>query len=274
METYSVTTEDGLQLKVNCSGSGSSLVIVHGWINSTDFWTPFIQNASSDFTCYCWNARMHSTSRNISMAQMARDIYSVISQLGLDDVVLMGHSMGALAVWEYISQFGNERISKIVIIDQTPKIITDEDWSLGLYGDFDSDKNRDFIDWLSRDFVSGGLHLGMSAYEMSAEQKAKMQETDLYKARRDFVASLTPEPWIEAWRSLSQQDYRDVLNTIDVPVFLAYGKQCCYYGEKVALFVHENVPDNKLVVYSPATHYPHLEAPDQFYADLKAFVYQ
>ena len=34
----------------------------------------------------------------------------------------------------YVKQFGCDNIDKFCLIDMTPKIVTDENWKLGLYG--------------------------------------------------------------------------------------------------------------------------------------------
>ena len=68
------------------------------------------------------------------MARHGRDIGELLDHLGLDDVTLVGASMGGNAIWAYVDQFGSGRLRGVVIIDQTPKMLNTPDWPYGFYG--------------------------------------------------------------------------------------------------------------------------------------------
>jgi pimeloyl-ACP methyl ester carboxylesterase len=72
-----------------------------------------------------------------TVQRMAQDLRDLLQHFKLSDVTLVGHSMGALTIWEYIRQFGTDGLSRLCLIDQSPKLVTDATWSLGVYGDFD-----------------------------------------------------------------------------------------------------------------------------------------
>lgn len=40
--------------------------------------------------------------------------------LGVQDVTVVGSSMGASTIWSYIELFGNHRLAKAVFVDQAP----------------------------------------------------------------------------------------------------------------------------------------------------------
>ena len=41
--------------------------------------------------------------------------------------------MGGNAIWAYVDQFGSRRLAGVLIDDQTPKMITTDDWPYGFY---------------------------------------------------------------------------------------------------------------------------------------------
>jgi len=47
--------------------------------------------------------------------------------------MLVGQSMGASTIFSYLHQYGEEDVSAVIDVDQTPKIINDEQWKFGMY---------------------------------------------------------------------------------------------------------------------------------------------
>ena len=65
---------------------------------------------------------------------LARDVHGLIEHLKLDRPTIVGWSMGGLTTFEYLRQFGHEHLRSVVLVDQTPRLRTDEAWSMGLFG--------------------------------------------------------------------------------------------------------------------------------------------
>jgi non-heme chloroperoxidase len=79
-----------------------------------------------------------------TVERMARDLKQVIDHVGLKAPLLVGHSMGALTLWQYIVLYGCRGLGGLCIIDQSPKLVTDPGWRLGIYGDFPEARNQAF----------------------------------------------------------------------------------------------------------------------------------
>lgn len=50
-----------------------------------------------------------------TVERMAQDIRSLMAHYDLEYPVLVGHSMGALTVWEYVRQFGCDNIRDSIL---------------------------------------------------------------------------------------------------------------------------------------------------------------
>ena len=74
--------------------------------------------------------------RPVSVERMADDLHDLLDHFRLERPVIVGHSMGALTFWAYIARHGCGRLDRIGVIDQSPRLITDADWRLGIYGDW------------------------------------------------------------------------------------------------------------------------------------------
>jgi hypothetical protein len=45
-------------------------------------------------------------------------------------------------------------LGSIGVIDQSPRLITDADWQLGIYGDWSEARDQDFVAAMRADFVN------------------------------------------------------------------------------------------------------------------------
>ncbi len=71
------------------------------------------------------------------MDRHGADIHDLLTGLELEDVTLVGQSMGGNAIWALLQQFGTGGIRDVVIVDQTPKMLNTADWPYGFY-DYDA----------------------------------------------------------------------------------------------------------------------------------------
>lgn len=268
--------DDGEKLHLKISGDGPPLVLLHGWTSTHRDWNPFIEAFEARFRVYRWDARGHGghglrTGTVPTVARMARDLQNLLDHYRLDQVVAVGHSMGALTLWQYLRDFGAGRLSRLVFIDQSPRLVTDDDWKSGIYGDFDAGRNAAFIGELQRDFAEAVLRLAADGHNERARAKYAENGSGIQTARQRLQA-LEPGPLIECWRSLTAADYRDVLQAIPVPALLVYGGASNFYSTSTAHFVQQRIPDALLHIYDGVDHAPHLWERERFVRDVLDFV--
>lgn len=78
------------------------------------------------------HGRSEKTELGHTVPQYARDLHSFIEYLELDDVVLVGWSMGAFVSWDYVDQFGTDRIHGLVDVDIEATRYQWDDYDYGL----------------------------------------------------------------------------------------------------------------------------------------------
>lgn len=267
--------DDGEKIHVHCAGSGDPIVMLHGWTASHQEWLPFVAELTRQHRVYLWDARGHgghalTTPTLPTVQRMARDLRNLIDHYALHDVVLVGHSMGALTIWEYIREHGTAGLARVCLIDQSPKLLTDEEWELGIYGDFDQDKARGFVAELHDDFAEAVLRLG--AYGLNPRARAKYEENaGGWQRMRAALQALNPAPLIEIWKSLTQADYRDVLERIDIPALLIYANESNFYHLGTGHYLRSRIPQAVLHIYEGSDHSPHQWQRERFARDLLAF---
>ena len=162
-------------------------------------------------------------------------------------------------------------LGKLCLIDQSPKLLTADDWTHGIYGNFGVDRNSELVSWLQEDFAEGVLKL--TALGLNERAKAKyLENSSGWERSRAGLRAQNPEPLINCWLSLTAADYRDVLAAIPLPTLLVYGGQSNFYRAETAHYVADNIPNAILRIYEGTDHSPHQWQRERFARELLEFI--
>jgi non-heme chloroperoxidase len=260
-----------------CNGKMPYTVIVlHGWgIGRIAFYQIF-KRPLADFNLYMWDARNHGRSQIRELAtisDLARDLRFFLTDIYQQPypVIAIGHSMGAITLLEYVSDYGTDLISKIVLVDQSPKLITDEKWKLGVFGDFPAEKNEDLIRTYSSDVTKGFDLLGKNflhkEFNQFASLAARISPADIPVFTPEASRGLS-----RIWKSFSTKDYRPVLRSIDVPTLLLYGEKSQFYLSSTGKYMQNNIPGSRLVMFPQGDHSPFFAHEEEFFSTVKSFI--
>jgi pimeloyl-ACP methyl ester carboxylesterase len=272
MQLETINTDDGEQLDVHLSGSGVPMLLLHGWTANHAAWTALVEPLNQHHRLLRPDARGHAGHKlkgneQPDVKRLARDVINLLDHFEIDRVIAVGHSMGALTLWQCIQDFGTDRFSHLCFIDQSPKLLTNETWRGGIYGDFNSITSQRFIDDLETDFVEAVLRLIAFGLNNKARE-TYLRNSSGWRAIRESLRSINPQLAIAIWKSLVAADYRGVLPTIQVPTLLAFGTASNFYNKETAQYVAELLPQARLSFYEHADHCPHLLDPDRFSREL------
>ena len=99
------TSPDGIRIAFEADGSGApGLVFVHGWSCDRTYWANQMRSFAPRHRVVSVDLAGHGESgsgrASWSMPAFGGDVAAVVEQLGLDDVVLIGHSMGGDVIVE------------------------------------------------------------------------------------------------------------------------------------------------------------------------------
>ena len=274
MQTFSA--DDGERLHLRVRGEGSPLILLHGWTSSHAIWNVLPESFQRQHRMICPDARGHGghalqVNRRPDVGRLARDVLNLMDHFGLEQAAVAGHSMGALTLWQFIRDFGGDRISRLCIIDQSPRLVTDAGWANGIYGDFDAARSQRMLDDLKADFAEAVLRL--SAYSLNARSRQTYERDSRgWQQSRRNLRHLDPEPLTAIWESLVKADFRDVLPRIDVPTLLVWGAESNFYTMETAAYLLGHIRQARLKTYEGADHSPQLQQAARFAADLAGFL--
>lgn len=103
--THFTTSPDGIQIAYETRGEGApALVFVHGWSCDRSYWAGQIEPFSREHRVVAVDLAGHGESgvgrEDWTMAAFGGDVAAVVEELELEQVVLVGHSMGGDVIVE------------------------------------------------------------------------------------------------------------------------------------------------------------------------------
>ena len=106
-----IISDDGVVINYYIKGTEKkALVFVHGYSCSSEYWWPQLEYFSKDHTVIAIDIAGHGKSglnrQEYSMDAFGNDVTSVIEHLDLEEVVLIGHSMGGPVVVKAAKNLG------------------------------------------------------------------------------------------------------------------------------------------------------------------------
>lgn len=263
------TTSDNAKIYYRIKGKGKPIIFIHGFSEDHNSFRIQQRALSKRFQTITYDLRGHGLSDRVdyglNLERFALDLKELISLLKLKDVILIGWSMGGSIIFEYIKQFGTKGIEKISLVDISPKTLNDAEWSKGLlHGeykeeDFKSDLDLIHLNWM--DFAERFIQL------MSPSFKEKEFSIALENMGRN-----SPQVMEAMWKSLGEEDYRGVLDKIDVPTLIVFGEKSTFYSMETGKYLKNNIQNSKLVAFENCTHLLVLENPIKFNRVLEEFI--
>jgi pimeloyl-ACP methyl ester carboxylesterase len=98
MPLQKLKISDALELAYSEEGEGETVVLIHGYCGSYQYWDKIIPLLSSQYRIIAVDLRGHGMSsapeESYSMEAMAEDIYRLLEHLEVEQVQLFGHSLG------------------------------------------------------------------------------------------------------------------------------------------------------------------------------------
>lgn len=240
-----LTAADGETITVEVSGAGRPLVLVHGLGGSHHDWDAAVELLAATHRVYTLDLGGHgaraAARRQPTLETMARDIALVIERLSLERPLLVGHSLGALVVMQYLKAHGSDRLAGVCFVDQSPRITTDAQWQLGLFGS------------LTRARLQAALARG-------------------HRLVAHFRHVLGITPLLSIVDSLVDSDFRDVVAQLTLPALVVLGGASHHYGGlPLADYYRATLAGATVTTYPASAHSPHRQQPARFATDLAAF---
>ncbi|MGM0590833.1 MAG: alpha/beta fold hydrolase [Halobacteriota archaeon] len=258
---------NGADLYYEDHGEGQPIVFLHGVMCSLRYFEPQVAGLSNEYRTvavdYRGHGRSEKTEHGHTVAQYARDLHTLLDRRDIEDAVIVGWSMGAFVSWDYVKQFGTERIRGLVDVDIEASRFQ---WDNYDYGLTDLEGLKDTLTLIQEDQQS---FLDRFTEQVFSNPTPEMRTLLFDEATR------TPTPIKSAilFDALTR-DYRPTLSEIDVPMLVCAGTVETRGPRTVESVRHvaDLVPDAEFELFEDSGHCPPLEQPEQFNQVVSRFI--
>ena len=100
-------------------GNGKPLIILHGLFGSGINWNSVGKILARDYTVYIPDQRNHGKSphsHDCSYEHLTQDLFAFYSDNGIDNAVLLGHSMGGKVALKFAFEYP-QMVEKLIVVD-------------------------------------------------------------------------------------------------------------------------------------------------------------
>ena len=204
-------------------GKGKNVVFIHGWPLSGAMWEYQVtQLPQKGMRCITYDRRGFGHSDKpfgpYDYDTLAADLKAVLDGLDLQDVTLVGFSMGGGEIAKYFSLYGGARVSKVVLISAVvPYMLNTPDNPEGvpqemfdkMLKDMTADRPA-FLEAFNKDFF------GVSVMVHPASDALLQQACNA-------AMHASPIATIQCAKSFSSTDFRADVPKINVPTLIIHG---------------------------------------------------
>jgi len=227
MATVTVGSENGndINLYFEDHGSGPPVVLIHGYpLNGRSWERQERALLAAGYRAINYDRRGFGLSSQPTVGydydSFAADLNALLEHLDLQDIVLVGFSMGTGEVTRYLGRYGSARVRKAALLGAIPPfLLQTDDNPEGVPGEvFEGIKAavvkdryayfKDFFDNFYNTDVLGGSRISEQAWQASFNVAAGASPHASYAC-------------VDSWLT----DFRGDLPKIDVPILVVHGTE-------------------------------------------------
>ncbi len=242
-----VLSSDNVTISYHVQGQGKpALVFVHGWCCDKSYWKFQVPQFSKQYKVVTIDLAGHGDSgldrKDYTIEAFGNDVVAVVEKLQLNEVILIGHSLGGLVIIEAARQMPSRVIGCIGAdtLHDIEKVYSNEE-------------NKKFISMLKSDFVGTMQNYFRSAFKTNAKPEVVQRVVDK-------MTSVNPEAGIGVIEHINEYDLKEAVKDIQVPII-------CINSDFIPTKLEANQKYAKIYkvkVIPGVGHFVMMEAPETF----------
>ena len=247
------------EIYVDDIGEGFPLVLVHGFLGSSEMWYPQKEFLSKYYRVIApalpGFGESSKTKSLDNISEMANTVLELINKKNIKKFNLMGHSMGGMIVQE-MAKLSGEKINKLIC------------YATGPIGDIPG--RFEPIDESREKLKENGI-------EITSNRISKKWFVEGDKAKYFYLCDnankvVSEETADNALNALKNWKGLENLKKIKNKTLIIWGDKDTAYNFDQVDILKKNIPNSKLEIFKGCSHNVHLEEPQKFNETVKNFL--
>lgn len=258
-------TSNGIKINYTDSGgAGAPVLLLHAFPLNAGMWQPQIDSLGDKYRLIAMDFRgfggsgSGETDSAFSVDDLADDAKALLDELGLDQVVLAGLSMGGYVALALMRKYP-ERVKALVLADSRAEGDAPEAIA----------KRTSQQQMVASEGTSGLIKALPGALLGATTQDKKPDVVSQATALMDN----SPAGFTGALEAMkTRPDSTELLSTVKVPTLIIVGEEDGVTPPELSRKMHEHITGSQLVVIPEAGHLSNLESPEAFNGALADFL--
>ncbi len=187
--------------------------------------------------------------KEISISNYSKVIYELITHLKLNQITLIGHSMGGAIALQLALKNSNNLIKNIVLIGTGAKLTV----------------SPLFFEFIESDFDKTLALMNEYNYNKSTPNGIKKKNEEILRRSGSPVL-------LQDFKACNSFDIRNEISTISLPTLIICGEKDMMTPCKDSTFMNEKISNSELSIVSNSGHYVFLECPEEVNEVIKEFL--
>ncbi len=255
-----------MQLFYRKFGEGKPLIILHGLFGISDNWVSFGKKiAELGYEVYIPDQRNHGQSPHsgaFNYLALVDDLFEFVDELGLEDAVILGHSMGGKVAMRFALE-NPTFLSRLIVVDISLRAYQARPHHKNIINamkkvDFNLVTNRLEVEDILRNYIQSN---SIRLFVMKNLHR-KGQSQFEWRLNLDAICNNLDEMF----------DGIEVKRPFEKPSLFIRGGASDYIIDEDIEPINQAFPNNTMHTIEGASHWVHAEAPELFYNYVSEFL--
>ena len=246
-QTQKIKSFDGVEIAYTMKGSGEpALIFIHGWCCDKSYWDDQVKVLSPRYTVVAIDlggfGESGTNRENWTMEAYGEDVAAVVNKLGLQKVILIGHSLGGSVILEAAKLLKGKVIGLI-----------GADTFQSFKDDWTAEQKEGFIKQFKENFSESTKQFVKALFPETAD-------TTLVNKVANDMSSADPKVAVSAMRNLFFYDPVPTLKELQLPII-------SINSDMIPVAVDDNmkyVKSFEVKIMHNVGHFIMLEKPEEF----------
>jgi pimeloyl-ACP methyl ester carboxylesterase len=252
------------QLNVEDHGSGSPLLLIHGFPLNLEMWRPQIESLSASSRVIALDQRGHGqsppTPGPYPIDLLANDCAAVLESLGVQSpAVICGHSMGGYISFAFYRRFPH-RVSGLILAATRAGADTDQ-----------ARAKREKA--VAETEMKGTQPVLDNMLPILLAPDTYQEKPELVQAVDQILSKTSAKGMLSALQGMkARPDSKETLGKIRVPTLIIHGLEDQIITMDESRTMHTEIQNSQLEIIPDAGHLPNLEQPSVFNRSVASFL--